>query len=70
MSKNLIILSIAGVVTAVIAAYIIYRLGWNGGNGGNSTVDNSTPVIPSGAFGYKPTGGYIPGRNPQNVSYN
>lgn len=68
-TKSLIFVGIFTVLTGVVVAYIVYKLGWNGG-GGSATVDSPQTVAPTSAFGMKPTGGYIPGRVVGNVSLN
>ena len=68
-TKQFILLSFLYIFTGVVAAYIVYRLGWGGGGGGTTTNDPA-PISPTGVVQFKPTGGYIPGRQTNNVTYN
>lgn len=68
-AKQIIVLSILYIATGVAAAWIVYKLGWNGGSGGQS-VPGPVTGIPSSPAGMRPTGGYIPGRVADQVSFN
>jgi len=66
--SHIIFIGIGSIAVALISAYIIYRMGWDGGGG--QQVQPTRTVSPTTPFAGKPTGGYIPGRVDQQVSYN
>jgi hypothetical protein len=65
---------IVGVLTTLVGSYIVYKLGWNGDGGSPVSTQNNPQspktTSPTQPYATRPSGGWLPGRINNQVSFN